>query len=109
MRRLQSKPLPAGVHVTSIVGTDDWTVPADRTHIDGGTDVVVDVRGFASDHTAILDDPNALRAARAALEQRPPPCTSLLTGIRSAVEPMALSRVEGDLGEAVVAYLEAGR
>jgi hypothetical protein len=109
MRKLQSTPLPATVHYVSVSGTDDWVVPADHTELEGATEVTVDVHGLTDDHTAILRDANALRAVRAALERRPPPCTSLLTAIRSAVEPMALSRVEGDLGEALVAYLEYGR
>jgi hypothetical protein len=43
---------------------------------------------------------------RSALEHRPPPCTSLLEGLRSAVEPVLVSRVEGDLGELLTTYLE---
>jgi hypothetical protein len=109
MRRLRSTPLPDDVHYVSIGSTDDWVVPANRIHLDGATEVVVDVDGYANDHDAIPRDANALRAVRAALEQRPPPCTSLMAGIRSSVEPVLLSRVEGDLGETVVTALEVGR
>jgi len=109
MRKLQSTPLPPNVHYVSVSGTDDVIVPADRSDLEGATEVTVDVHGLTDDHSAILRDADALRAVRAALERRPPPCVSLLTAIRSAVEPMALSRVEGDLGDALVAYLEYGR
>jgi hypothetical protein len=109
MRKLQSAPLPEGVHYVSIGSTDDWQVPANTIHLEGAQEVVVDVEGYLDDHTAITRDERALRAVRAALERRPPPCTSLMTGIRSAVEPVLLSRVEGDLGEFVTTYLEYGR
>ena len=105
MRKLQAAPLPELVHYVSIAGTDDVVVPANRTHLDGATEVVVDVEGW-NDHHAIPRDANALRAVRAALEQRPPPCTSIVTGIRSAVEPVVLSRIEGDLGSNLLTYLD---
>jgi hypothetical protein len=109
MRKLRAAPLPEGVHYVSIGSTDDWQVPADTIHLEGAEEVVVDVDGYLDDHQAITRDADALRAVRAALERRPPPCTSLMTGIRSAVEPVLLSRVEGDLGEFVTTYLEYGR
>jgi hypothetical protein len=106
MRRLQSTSLPTGVRYVSISGTDDLVVPANRTHLEGAEEVVVDVDGFRSDHKGIVDDPNAMRAARAALEGRPPPCTSLMTGIRSATESVLISRVESDLGSNLLTYLD---
>jgi hypothetical protein len=106
MRRLQSTPLPSGVHYVSISSPDDYVVPANRAHLDGADDVVVDVDGVLTDHGGIVDDPNAMRAVRAALEGRPPPCTSLMTGIRSAIEPVLLSRVETDLGQNLLTYLD---
>ena len=97
--------MPDHLDVTAVGGTDDVIVPADRIHVPGATEVVVDVRG-ANDHSAIPHDGRALQVVRSALEHRPPPCTSLLEGLRSAVEPVLVSRVEGDLGEYVTTYLE---
>ena len=105
MQQLQSTPLTPNVHYVSIGGTQDFVVPANRIHLEGADEVVVDVNGW-NDHHAIPRDANALRAVRAALEQRPLPCTSLMTGIRSAVIPVVYSRVEGDLGENILAYLD---
>lgn len=103
LRDLRAKPLPDGVELTTIGGTDDLVVPANRIRVPGTTEVVVDVAG-ANDHSALPRDPNALMAVRSALEGRPPPCTSALTGLRAAVEPVVLSRVERSLGEYAVAY-----
>jgi hypothetical protein len=105
MQKLQSTPLPPNVHYVSIGGTEDLVVPANRVHLEGADEVIVDVSGW-NDHDAIPRDANALRAMRAALEQRPPPCTSLMTGIRSAVIPVVYSRVEGDLGQNLLTYLD---
>jgi hypothetical protein len=108
MDRLHDAPLPEHVDVTTIGGTDDVIVPANRIHVPGATEVVVGVDGL-NDHTAIHHDDRALQAVRAALEQRPPPCTTFLEGLRGAIEPVLISRVEGDLGEYLTTYLEVGR
>jgi hypothetical protein len=109
MQRLRASPLPPNVQYTTIGGTDDYVVPATRVHLDGATEVVIDVAGFKSDHTAIPSDPNALRAVRSALEGRPPPCTSVLTKYRGAVTGVVLSRTEGDLGQNVIETLDSWR
>jgi len=108
MRRLHAKPLPPNVQYTSIGAVADVFVPANRIHLDGAREVVVEVDAL-NDHTGIPSDPNALRAVRAALEQRPLPCTSIVTGIRSSVIPVVVSRVEGDLGQNVLDVLETWR
>lgn len=105
MERLHAAPLPDHIDLTTVGGSDDLIVPADRIHVPGATEVVVDVGGV-NDHTAIHHDGRALQVVRSALELRPPPCTSLLEGLRGAVEPVLVSRVEGDLGELLTTYLE---
>jgi hypothetical protein len=109
MRRLRATPLPPNVQYTSISGTDDYVVPVNRTHLDGAQEVVVNVNGVLSDHTEIPHDPNAMRATRAALEGRPPPCASVLTAYRGAVTGVALSRFEGDLGQNIIDTLDFWR
>jgi hypothetical protein len=105
MARLHAAPLPEHLDVTTIGGSDDLVVPANRIRIPGATEVVVDVAGLA-DHGAIDDDPRAMQVVRSALEQRPPPCTSVLEGLRAAIAPVFISRIEGDLGEYLTTYLE---
>jgi Peptidase family M23 len=89
--------LPDKVDVTSIGGTDDAVVPANHIGVPGGQQIVVDVDGL-NDHHEIPSDPRALMAVRAALEHKALPCTSLIEGIRSAIEPVVLSRVAQDVG-----------
>ncbi|HZP28807.1 MAG TPA: peptidoglycan DD-metalloendopeptidase family protein [Acidimicrobiia bacterium] len=98
MTRLFDGGLPAKIHMTSIGATDDVVVPANHIGAPGADEIVVDVAGV-SDHHNIPKDPAALRAVRAALEHKPLPCTSLLDGIRSALEPVVFSRVSHDLGQ----------
>jgi hypothetical protein len=105
MRKLWAGRLPEHIDFTTIGGTDDIVVPANRIRVPGATEVVVVVDGL-NDHSAITSDDRSLQVVRSALELRPPPCTSVLEGLRSAVEPVLLSRVEGDLGEFVTTYLE---
>lgn len=106
MRGLWARGLPEHIDFTTIGGTDDLVVPANRIRVPGATEVVVGVDGV-NDHSAIVRDDRALQAVRAALEHRPPPCTSILEGLRSAVEPVLLSRVAGDLGEYLTTYLDS--
>jgi hypothetical protein len=98
MRHLFDGGLPDKIHLTSIGGTDDVVVPANHIGAPGADQIVVDVEG-GSDHHNIPDDPRALQAVRAALEHKPLPCTSLLEGVRSALEPVVFSRVSHDLGQ----------
>ena len=106
LERMRRSPLPEHVEVTTVGGTDDVVVPADRIRIPGATEVVVAVDGLA-DHGAIPRDRRALQVVRSALERRPPPCTSVLEGLRGAITPVVLSRVEGDLGAHLTDLLAA--
>jgi hypothetical protein len=96
MRTLWRHGLPDHIDFTSIGGNDDVVVPANRIHVPGGTEATVTVAGI-DDHGAVHRDPTALRAVRTALEGRPPPCTSVLEGLRSAIEPVLIDRLESEL------------
>jgi hypothetical protein len=99
VRGLWRTPLPDHIRFTTIGGTDDVVVPATQIGVPGATEVVVNVGGGPlDDHTNIPSDPGALRAVRAALEGRPPPCTDAGDGLRGAVAPVVISRVERGLG-----------
>jgi hypothetical protein len=98
MKHLFDGGLPSTIHMTSIGASDDYVVPADHISAPGADEIVVDVAGLGHDHHDIPKDPEALRAVRAALDHRALPCTSLLDGVRSAIEPVLLSRITHDLG-----------
>ncbi len=98
MQSLWSKRLPYNVDYTSIGGLDDFVVPATQIDVPGGQRVLVDPSGVANDHTAITQDRRAMRAVRLALEGRPPPCVSLGEGLRGAVEPLLVTRLEQGVG-----------
>lgn len=100
INNLWDEPLPDHVDMTSIAGDDDFVVPGSATEAPGARHVTVDPGGIG-DHSAIVTDADAMREVRLALEQRPPSCVGLLQGIRGAVEPVLIRRVELNLGHAV--------
>lgn len=99
MADLWRRPLHEQLDVTSIGATDDVVVPANRTDVPGATTVTMVVDDVA-DHGAIPSDPGALRAVRAALEGRAPPCVPFVDGVRGAVTPVVISRAETVVGDA---------
>jgi pimeloyl-ACP methyl ester carboxylesterase len=104
MRKLADYSVPSTIHWTSITGSMDFVVPAQQGHLPGATEVTVTVGNWWSpvdDHSGILRDDEALVAARAGLEHRSPPCSSIGTALVGAVAPVAFARVThtaGDLG-----------
>ena len=97
MRELRAQSLPDQIDMTSVAGTDDGVVPAPDTDKRGARAVTTNPSGFG-DHSAIVHDPQAMTAVRLALEQRPPVCVGWAAGIRGAVEPVLIRRVELGLG-----------
>jgi hypothetical protein len=99
IRGLWDERLPDHIDFTTIGGTDDIVVPATQIGVPGATEVLVNVGGGPfDDHANIPEDPKALLAVRAALEGRPPPCTDPSAGVRGAVMPVLISRLERGLG-----------
>jgi Peptidase family M23 len=96
--------VPDHVDFTTIGAAEDAVVPADHTSVPGATEATVAVDDV-NQHRAIVSDPDALRAVRAALEGRAPPCVGLTTAIRSAVAPVVISRVEHTVGSGAAAAL----
>ncbi len=93
IERIERLRLPGQIALTTIGAAGDYLVPATNAHRAGSTSIDVDPIAL-SPHTAILRDPLALRAVRAALEHRPMPCLSLLQAIDAAVLPVVISRIE---------------
>lgn len=91
--------LPEHIDFTTIGGVDDVVVPATNIEVPDATKVVVDVGGV-DDHSAIPDDPRALQVVRAALEGRSPPCIGAVEGVRGAVNPVVITRMERTFGDA---------
>jgi hypothetical protein len=112
LRSLWDHRLPDHVDLTSVSGVDDVVVPADHTAVPGARSVTVDPDGL-TDHGAIVHDDAAMTAARLALEGRGPPCVGWTEGVRGAIEPVLISRIEhagGDLlREALTARRLLGR
>ena len=100
MKRLWDRSLPDQVDMTSVAGDDDFVVPGSTTEAPGAQHVTVDPRGLG-DHSAIVTDADAMREVRLALERRPPGCVGLLQGVRGAIEPVLIRRVELNLGHAL--------
>jgi hypothetical protein len=98
LRTLWERRMPHNVDFTSIGGLDDYVVPATQIDVPGGQRVLVDPSGVAGDHAAITHDRRAMRAVRLALEGRRPPCVSLAQGLRGAVEPLLITRLEQGVG-----------
>lgn len=85
--------LPDHVDFTTVSAADDVVVPADRTGVPGADSVTVDPDGLG-DHSGIVRDPAAMVATRLALEGRRPPCIGWTEGVRGAVEPVLITRIE---------------
>ncbi len=98
MRDLWRHRLPEHVDFTSIGGVDDVVVPATQIDVPDASEVVVDVGGL-NDHAGIPSDPRALEVVRSALEGRAPPCIGVVEGLRGAIEPVVISRLEHTVGD----------
>jgi hypothetical protein len=92
--RRAARGVPEHIDFTSISATED-----------GGTTTNISRRDqmrwpSTSSNSAIVRDPAALRAVRAALESRPPPCVGIDTALRGAIAPVVISRIEHLVGSA---------
>ena len=100
MQHLWDHGVPDHVDFTTIGAPEDVVVPANRIGVPGATQTVQAVNAV-NEHSAIVTDPNALRAVRAALEHHAPPCVGITTALRSAVAPVVISRTEHSVGDAL--------
>ena len=85
IKNLFPRGLPEHVNFTTIGADTDYVVPATNISVPGATETVIggDLLDSANEHSAIVSDPDALRAVRSALEGRPPPCVSIATALRA--------------------------
>jgi hypothetical protein len=107
IREVQAHGVPAHFDYTTIGATEDLVVPATNISLPGATETVAAVNDL-NEHSAIVRAPDALKAVRAALEGRPPPCVGLLTALRTAVSPVLISRFEHTAGDDAEFVLRGG-
>lgn len=107
IREVQAHGVPEHFDYTTIGATEDLVVPATNISLPGATETVAAV-DHPNEHSAIVRDPDALKAVRAALEGRPPPCVGLLTALRTAVSPVLISRLEHTVGDDAAFVLRGG-
>jgi hypothetical protein len=107
VREVQARGVPEHFDYTTIGATEDFVVPATNVSLPGATETVAAVNDV-NEHSAIVRAPDALKAVRAALEGRPPPCVGLLTALRTAVSPVLISRFEHTAGDDAEFVLRGG-
>jgi len=96
IREINRRPPPGGIRILSLSGWFDPVVPATSTEGRGVTRHTVTAGDpvLPDDHSAILRDADALRAARAYLEGRDLPCQGALDHLAGKVAPFVIDRVE---------------
>jgi hypothetical protein len=100
IEKIEEAGLPESVAFTSIAATEDVFVPVHSTELEGARHHAIDVGGGPLDvHRNIVKDPRALMAARAALEDRPLPCTSFQENLQATVGSTLVSAAERAVAE----------
>jgi len=102
MRRVGEAPLPDLVELTTIGSATDVIVPGTAAVRPGARGATVIPHALDA-HAAIVTDPEALANVRAALEDRPLPCRSLLTSVAGEVVPTLVTDAEIGAGGALAA------
>jgi len=95
--KLNDRPPPKGVWVTSIGGREDWLVPATQTHLAGAHNVVVSVPS-ATTHDALPSSAPARREIGLAINHMPPTCEGLLAEVTDALVAHGLHSAEQTAG-----------
>ena len=108
MRKLNRRPLPDDVRVTSIGARGDAVVPAVRTRLPGARNVVVSVPGALSDHSRLPGSDAARREVALAVAGRPPTCQSLGDMLTDTATSDAIATAEDLAGAAVWAGARRG-
>ncbi len=99
LARLNTTPLPAGVHVTSIGARHDLVVPARHTRLDGAHNVIVDPGMGPGSHTALPGSPAARRETALAIAGEPPTCQGLADMVADAVASEVITTAEDSLSQ----------
>ena len=100
IRRLNRRPLPAGLKVTSIGAREDLTVPAGRTMLAGANNVTVSAPGHLNDHGRLPGSAQAQREIALGLAGMSPTCQSFGDAMADAAVSGFIYATESTLGEA---------
>jgi hypothetical protein len=94
VRKLNERPVPKGVRVTSIAGRTDLVVPAPRARLGGASNVTVSAR----DHDSLPRSPAAEREMALALAGMPPTCQDFTDAMAATVIGSHIAKTEDALG-----------
>ena len=98
IRELNRRPLPEGLHATSIGARGDLTVPAGRTPYDGADNVVVSVPGVFSDHDGLPRSDQGEREVALAVNHMAPTCQGFGDAVLDAIVSDQISLAEDAVG-----------
>ncbi|HVL05710.1 MAG TPA: peptidoglycan DD-metalloendopeptidase family protein [Acidimicrobiales bacterium] len=98
MERLNSKPLPPGLKVTSIGAREDLIVPAGRTLLAGAHNVTVSAPTHDDDHGELPGSPEARREVALGLAGMAPTCQSFGDAMADAAVSGLVYATENGLG-----------
>ena len=101
LHRLNSRPLPAGLHATSIGARGDLFVPAGLTHLDGANNVTVSVPGYLDQHSDLPGSAEAQREIALAVNGKTPTCQGLADTLADAGVSEAIRTGEEVAGAAL--------
>lgn len=96
--RLNSRPLPPGLKVTSIGAREDLAVPAGRTAVPGGHHVIVSAPGIVNDHGRLPGSEQAQREIALGLAGMAPTCQSFGDAMADAAVSQFIAYTETGLG-----------
>lgn len=100
LRRLNRRPLPPGLKVTSIGAREDLAVPAGRTLLTGANNVTVSAPGVFNDHGKLPGAPQAQREIALGVAGMTPTCQSFGDAMADAATSGVIYATETTLGEA---------
>ena len=100
LRRVNDRPLPPDVRVTSIGARGDLIVPSPRTHLAGAHNIVVSPDG-SNQHSALPGSSAARREIALAVTGRSPTCQSLPDMVTDAAVGEAVGWYEDNAGRSL--------
>ncbi|MEA2715988.1 MAG: hypothetical protein QOI99_305 [Actinomycetota bacterium] len=106
IRDLNLRPLPEGLHATSIGARGDLAVPAGRTGFAGAQSVTVSVPGMFTDHHDLPGSEEGQREVALAVNHMAPTCQAFADAMLDAVVSDQIGLTEDALG---IAAWAAGR
>ncbi len=95
---LNRRPLPEGLHATSIGARGDLIVPAGQTGYDGAKSVTISVPGLLNDHYDLTGSDQAEREVALAVNHLAPTCQSFTDAMADAFVSQGIASTEDSLG-----------